>query len=160
MEEVSIGFMRGADLRRRFLGHATRNRAHVPRRAVAHAGPGRTRTSRATCTARVALLSFAGSPITSLTRITCCEGVSSRRIEPRGVMAEYCEREGVVSIWVGAFSSEGQLRAYLHEQYEDDGAPLSEFARDCGLCWYDHDSVESRFADEVGLADLLQPFSY
>ena len=70
------------------------------------------------------------------------------------------ERQGFVSVWVGRLQSEGDLRAYLHEQYQDDDAPLSEFASDWGLGWYDHDFVESRFTDEVGLANLLQPFSY
>lgn len=52
------------------------------------------------------------------------------------------ERNGLVSVWVGKVASDAELRAYLAEQYEDDNAPVSKFATDCGLNWYDHDFVD------------------
>jgi hypothetical protein len=74
-------------------------------------------------------------------------------------MSEW-ERDGFVSIWVGTLTSDVDLRAYLEEQYEDDDAPISQFAKDCGLGWYDHDFVESRFVDRISIRELLSPFSY
>ena len=48
-----------------------------------------------------------------------------------------------VTIWVGTFASDARREAYMHEEYGDDDVPISEFARDQGVRFYDHDFVES-----------------
>jgi hypothetical protein len=45
--------------------------------------------------------------------------------------------------WVGEFATRQAAEKYLAEQYEDDDAPVSEFTRDQGVNWYDHDFMES-----------------
>ena len=45
--------------------------------------------------------------------------------------------------WVGEFADRRAAEKYFAEQYDDDDTPLSEFARDQGVRWYDHDFMES-----------------
>jgi len=72
----------------------------------------------------------------------------------------------VVSIWVGSFESRSDLDAYLHPFYspgpDTDDLPLSAFAADVGLPWYDEDFLEAdRFLTPIGdLAAELEGFSY
>jgi len=49
-----------------------------------------------------------------------------------------------VSVWVGEFGSEEAVAAYTLEQYDDvrDDEPLSPFAADIGLRFYNHDFFE------------------
>lgn len=49
----------------------------------------------------------------------------------------------LVSVFVGEFFSQAAVDAYLLEQYEDDDQPISPFAADIGLRFYDHDFIES-----------------
>lgn len=73
------------------------------------------------------------------------------------------EEYRVVDLWVGAFASEDDFRAYLSESYdEDDGdTPISRFAADQGQDFLDHDFIESGFHATAGdLADLIATHSF
>lgn len=73
------------------------------------------------------------------------------------------QREGYVSIWLGDFDSLDDFDDYLDEQYEDDDAPISHFAEDTGLGWYDQDLVESYMNEDEkreSIYDLIGPCSY
>lgn len=52
------------------------------------------------------------------------------------------ERDGVVSVWLGAMADESDFDAYLAERYASDGA-ISQFAADLGVGFYDHDFLEA-----------------
>ena len=72
------------------------------------------------------------------------------------------EKKGRVSIWIGDLDR-GELDAYLAEQYDDDErrTPLSPFADDLAILWYDHDFLEAEAADvNVSIATLLAPLSF
>jgi hypothetical protein len=56
----------------------------------------------------------------------------------------------IVSVWVGNFGSEAAVDAYIEEQYGDDDRPISPFAEDIGLGFYDHDFFEVNH--EAGLS--------
>jgi hypothetical protein len=58
-----------------------------------------------------------------------------------------------VSVWVGTLGSKEAVEAYTLEQYEDDREhdPISPFAADIGLRFYDHDFFEVNHAS--GLSD-------
>jgi len=72
----------------------------------------------------------------------------------------------VVSVWVGSFESRSDLDAYLHPFYspgpETDDLPLSAFAADIGLPWYDEDFLEADCCPTpiCTLASALDGFSY
>jgi hypothetical protein len=70
------------------------------------------------------------------------------------------EAEGKVSIWLGNLSDKQELDEYMEEQYENDDAPISQFAGECGVGWYDHDFVESEIGAPRPVRELLQNFSY
>ena len=57
-----------------------------------------------------------------------------------------------VSVWVGTFGSQEAVDAYTAEQYDRDGEPISPFAADIGLTFYDHDFIEVHH--EPGLSAL------
>ena len=69
-----------------------------------------------------------------------------------------------VSIWVGTFGSQDAVDEYLMEQYEDDrdDEPLSPFAADVGLKFYDHDFIESNHESNLSSkgADAFAQHSY
>jgi hypothetical protein len=50
-------------------------------------------------------------------------------------------------VWVGRFKSQKELDAYLEEAFDedDDDAPISRFAADQGVGFYDHDLVYAEF---------------
>ena len=65
--------------------------------------------------------------------------------------------------WVGFCSSQERLASYLHEDYDraDDDQPISEFAADQVLTWYDHDFLEVNFCDSANsIAELVAGCSY
>ncbi len=72
----------------------------------------------------------------------------------------------VVSIWVGLFSDEGEFKKYIEPFYspgpETDDLPLSSFATDIGLSWYDEDFLEARLlpATECDTGRLVADHSY
>jgi len=71
------------------------------------------------------------------------------------------ERSGTVSVWLGRFASEGDFESYMEEQYEDDDAPISRFAAEFGLGWYDHDFLEADFRSEpLPVEEFLSGNSY
>lgn len=71
------------------------------------------------------------------------------------------EQTGVVSIWVGSFPTVELLEEYLKEQYEDDDVPISRFADDTGLDWYDHDLLEAQRYDEpLPVSVAISPLSF
>jgi hypothetical protein len=71
------------------------------------------------------------------------------------------ERPGVVSIWLGAFSSAASFEAYLKEDYDSDDVPLSPFAADTELGFYDHDFLEAEFFEPAGDSrSMLAGMSY
>lgn len=83
--------------------------------------------------------------------------LDSRPIEENDMSAEV----ELVTIWVGRFDSDARHKAYLREQYDEDDAAISEFARDQGVRSYDHDFVESSFHPAArDLAALLAGHSY
>lgn len=52
--------------------------------------------------------------------------------------------------WLGQFPNEKRVAEYVAEVYDDDDedrehTPLSQFARDQGEKWYDHDCMEHGF---------------
>jgi len=51
----------------------------------------------------------------------------------------------LLDVWVGDFESEARLNAYFDEKYDEDDAPISEFAADMGVSFYDHDFLEFSF---------------
>jgi hypothetical protein len=72
------------------------------------------------------------------------------------------EKDGVISVWMGDFPSEGAAEEYLREQYDSDEAPLSQFAADFDIPWYDHDFLESYHTSSGThtIREMLSGFSY
>ena len=70
--------------------------------------------------------------------------------------------EGVVSIWVGNIATEDVYFTYLEETYsEEDDAPISQFAADMEVTFYDHDNLEGTFLTKaLPIAQLLHGLSY
>jgi hypothetical protein len=70
----------------------------------------------------------------------------------------------VVDIWVGLFPSKERLERYFSETYsgDDDGTPISEFARDMGQWFYDHDFLEKGFHPEPtsDFRSLIECYSF
>jgi hypothetical protein len=63
--------------------------------------------------------------------------------------------------WLGQFPDRKRAAKYFAEQYEDDDAPVSEFARDQGAKWYDHDLMESGFSKGANsIEKLVKGHSY
>jgi hypothetical protein len=68
--------------------------------------------------------------------------------------------------WLGRFVSEKALARYLVEVYDEDDVdrehtPLSEFARDQGEKWYDHDFMEHGYRPEASsVEELVAGHSY
>ena len=75
--------------------------------------------------------------------------------------------------WLGRFPNVERVAAYFHEVYDDclddadiDGedwrrTPLSEFARDQGEKWYDHDFMEHGFnPSAASIKELVAGHSY
>lgn len=68
-----------------------------------------------------------------------------------------------VDIWAGLFESQERFDSYLKEIYDDDDStPLSEFAGDMGVFFYDHDFFEFSFypVPTDDLRSLLQDHAY
>ncbi len=65
-----------------------------------------------------------------------------------------------VDIWIGNFPDEATFRKYFEEQYDDDDAPLSAFAKDQGVGLYDSAWLEASFQEKGSFADLLQDQPY
>ena len=68
------------------------------------------------------------------------------------------KRDGYVSVWFGNFDSESEFEAYIFEEYGKGGdLPLSKFAEDSGIGWYDHDFREAEFSQQgvVSVRKLL-----
>jgi hypothetical protein len=70
--------------------------------------------------------------------------------------------------WVGLFPSEAAFSEYVGEDpryYEladtEDAVPLSQFIRDQGKEWFDHDLIEMGFeANARSVAELVRGYSY
>ncbi len=68
--------------------------------------------------------------------------------------------------WLGRFSDEKRAAAYIDEVYDEededrDHTPLSEFARDQGEKWYNHDYMECSFdKDATSVSNLIEGASY
>ena len=63
--------------------------------------------------------------------------------------------------WIGNFSSSKLLDEYFHEQYEDEEIPISKFAKDLDVFFYDHDFLEYGFEENIdNLEESLQNYSY
>ena len=69
-----------------------------------------------------------------------------------------------VSVWIGQFRDHRDFSNYMEPDYSDesDDLPLSAFAADIGLVWYDEDFVESDFlkAPTSDVAKALTGCSY
>lgn len=71
------------------------------------------------------------------------------------------EREGTVSIWLGNLSSEDEFENYVKEQYGDDDSPISRFAEEFEIGWYDHDFIEADFIEnKSSVEEFLSGNSY
>lgn len=73
------------------------------------------------------------------------------------------ERRSVLAVWLADFSTAEQFSAYLEERYDERnvGSPLSAFAAESGIAWYDHDFLEADYRQPpLAIAELLKPFSY
>ena len=70
----------------------------------------------------------------------------------------------VVDAWVGRFTAESTLSAYLAETYPDDDeeSPISMLAADMGQWYYDHDFLEHSFhqTPSSDLESRLMPHSF
>jgi hypothetical protein len=69
----------------------------------------------------------------------------------------------VVDVFVGSFDSQERLEQYLEEHYdeEDEDAPKSEFDKDQGETFCDHDFMESKFDDTAkSFAQLSEGHSF
>lgn len=65
--------------------------------------------------------------------------------------------------WLGRFPSAERLGAYFEETYgaDRDDVPVSEFAREQGERWYDHDFLEYGFnPSAASVAELVRGYSY
>jgi len=70
------------------------------------------------------------------------------------------EREGVVSIWAGILP-QADFERFLDESYEDDDKPISHFARDLGIDFYDHDNLEASHLETCrSLRDAVAELSF
>jgi WD40 repeat protein len=70
------------------------------------------------------------------------------------------EEENAVSIWL-AKVSQTSFEEYLAEDYSDDERPISRFAEDLGVSFYDHDCVEATTPERpLLIAELIVMFSY
>lgn len=68
---------------------------------------------------------------------------------------------GYVSVWIGRFGSSEELDEYFEEQYDNDAEPISEFARDFQLTFYDHDFIEvNRQPNRLSVRQLFESLSY
>ena len=67
-----------------------------------------------------------------------------------------------VDIWLGRFTSEGSVDAYFAEQYFEDDEPVSEFAKDQGESFIDHDFMERSYHSPpvTDLRQALQEHSF
>ncbi|MBY0512729.1 MAG: immunity 22 family protein [Gemmataceae bacterium] len=62
--------------------------------------------------------------------------------------------------WVGHFPK-AIADDYFTESYDRDDEPLSAFARDQGVTWYDHDFMEYGFSERpMPLHELVAGYSY
>ena len=68
--------------------------------------------------------------------------------------------------WLGNFRNESGVSEYLEEIYDEDDedgehTPLSQFARDQGETWYNHDFMEHGFKKNAkSVEDLVNGYSY
>lgn len=72
------------------------------------------------------------------------------------------EEKGVVSIWVGVFACEEDLRRFVEDVYDEDGDSSSPFRLALGLDWYDEDQKEASFSGDAEMAasELVVGHSY
>ncbi|MFL6261706.1 MAG: immunity 22 family protein [Thermoanaerobaculia bacterium] len=72
------------------------------------------------------------------------------------------EEGQIVSVWLGRLGSQDALDAFLAEQYDDeqDDEPVSAFAAEIGLSFYDHDFFESSFHQRIDSASAFDGHSY
>ena len=56
---------------------------------------------------------------------------------------------GAFSAWISLTANESELRRYLAESYDAERvlSPISRFAEDFGIEWYDHDFIEYDYLD-------------
>ena len=70
----------------------------------------------------------------------------------------------VVDLWLGRCPSAEAVDRYFQETYSDDDieTPISEFAADMGLIFYDHDLMERGFRDTptASVAEALAGHSF
>lgn len=68
--------------------------------------------------------------------------------------------------WLGRFPNEERVKRYFDEVWDPDDedrehTPLSEFGRDQGRFWYDHDFLEHGYREDPGsIAALVEGHSW
>jgi Immunity protein 22 len=73
------------------------------------------------------------------------------------------EKKGFVSVWIGTFDNETEFENYTEEKYgQINHLPLSKFAQESELNWYDHDLREAFFNIDgvTSIRSLLVETSY
>lgn len=65
-----------------------------------------------------------------------------------------------IHIWLGTCDDEASLDAFFEEDYDDDDAPINQFAASQGVTDYDPDWVERGFKPGGSLRELISPHSY
>lgn len=65
-------------------------------------------------------------------------------------------------IWVARFKSAKALEAYMEESYDEDDedAPISRFAADQGIAFYDHDLVYAEFKKKATPRALIEIWEF
>lgn len=65
-------------------------------------------------------------------------------------------------VWVARFKSQKALDAYLEEDFDgdDDDAPISRFAADQGVGFYDHDLVYAEFRKGATPRELVECWGF
>lgn len=65
-------------------------------------------------------------------------------------------------IWIGSFASKKRLEKYLEEIYDEDDEdlPISEFARDQGEQFYDHDLVYAEYFKKATAQRLIEVWNF
>jgi hypothetical protein len=65
-------------------------------------------------------------------------------------------------VWVAKFKSQKELDKYMDEDFDDDDedAPISRFAADQGVSFYDHDLVYAQFMKKATPRALIECWEF
>ena len=69
------------------------------------------------------------------------------------------DTEDRIHVWLARFPDAERAQKYFEEEYgdgEDDDVPISAFARDQGVFFYDHDWLQFEYDDRESLSALIE----